>query len=158
MKKLFIIISLVWLSISGYAQADLMDDLEAYFSAMIVSDIDSSISWYSNALGFEVINKVEFKERGFKQSNLKKGKILIELIELDNAVSPKDAIPDYSSKTRLIGFFKTGFLVSNFDKWMIHLESQNIKFHGQIVTDEKTGKKMAIVKDPDGNRIQIFEK
>ncbi len=158
MKRILIVLSLIWIPFWNSAQADSNLDLEAYFSAMIVDDIDSSINWYSNVLKFEVVNRVESKERGFKQSNLKKGTILIELIELDRAISLKDAVPDYTNKTRIIGFFKTGFLVSDFDQWIDHLTRNKVEFYGNIVTDNITGKKMAIVIDPDGNRIQIFEK
>lgn len=63
-----------------------------------------------------MINEIESKERGFKQSNLKRNHTLIELIELDNAIKLKDVIPNFNNKTRTIGFFKTGFLVSDFDK------------------------------------------
>ena len=133
-------------------------DLEAHFSAMIVTNIDTSINWYTDVLGFEVLNLVVSKERGFRQSNLKKDAIAIELIELDSAISIKDVAPNYTSKTRVKGFFKTGFLVSDFDKWMSHLNKKEVNFHGSVVTDESNGKRMVIIKDPDGNRIQIFEK
>ena len=33
-----------------------------------------------------------------------------------------------------------------------------IEFHGQVVHDANSGKKMVIIRDPDGNRIQFFEK
>ncbi len=71
MKKILILSTLIWLPFLSYAQNNPTQDLEAYFSAMIVSDFDSSINWYSNTLGFEVISRIESVERGFKQSNLK---------------------------------------------------------------------------------------
>ncbi|MFT5229324.1 MAG: hypothetical protein ACI9EV_002478 [Urechidicola sp.] len=44
MKKAFLILSVILLSIVGQAQSDSIPDLEAYFTAYIVSDIDTSIS------------------------------------------------------------------------------------------------------------------
>ncbi|MFT7234233.1 MAG: catechol-2,3-dioxygenase [Cyclobacteriaceae bacterium] len=158
MKRILIALSLIWIPFWSPAQTDSNLDLEAYFSAVIVSDIGISNNWYSNVLGFTVVSMVESKERGFKQSNLKKEAILIELIELDNAVSSKEVVPNYTNKTRIIGFFKTGFLVSDFSKWIKHLATEKVDFYGDIITDDKTGKKMMIITDPDGNRIQIFEK
>jgi len=143
---------------SSYAQSKPTQDLEAYFSAIIVSDLDSSITWYSSSLGFEVVNKVESTERGFKQSNLKSGNTLLELIELDRAVSLKDTVSNYSDKMRIIGFFKIGFLVTDFDKWIDRLTNNSVDFSGNVVTDSITGKRMVIITDPDNNRIQIFEK
>ena len=148
----------MWIPFLSHAQNDSIPDLESYFSAMVVSDFESSISWYSNTLGFKVVNRIESKERGFKQSNLKRGDVLIELIELDKAVNLEDIVPNYSNKMRVIGFFKIGFLVTNFEKWIDHLTNEKIDFYGNVVTDDTTGKRMVIITDPDGNRIQIFEK
>jgi len=148
----------MWIPFLSHAQNDSIPELESYFSAMVVSDFESSISWYSNTLGFKVVNRIESKERGFKQSNLKRGDVLIELIELDKAVNLEDIVPNYSNKMRVIGFFKIGFLVTNFEKWIDHLTNEKIDFYGNVVTDDTTGKRMVIITDPDGNRIQIFEK
>ena len=110
------------------------------------------------ALGTTVLNRFESAERGFKQSNLKRGNLLIELIELVDAISPKEEIQHYSQKTRMPGLFKVGFMVSDFDTWMTHLKNDTVDFYGNIVTDPASGKRMVILKDPDGNRIQLFEK
>ncbi|MDT0606015.1 VOC family protein [Croceitalea rosinachiae] len=158
MKKLFITLFISFLSLQGYAQAVKLSDPEAYFSALIVENIENSITWYTNNIGFEILNKKEYPEAGFKQANLKRGNVLIELIELNSAISPKDAIANYNSKTRITGFFKIGFLISDFDKWISHLTTQRVEFHGTIVNQQESHKRMAIIKDPDGNRIQFFEK
>ncbi len=159
MKKLQLILVYVICSLySGYAQNDTIPDLEPYFSAMMVKDMDSSLLWYTKNLGFSVLNENEVKTIGLRQANLKRGNILIELIELKSAVSPKNVIPNFNNKTRLIGFFKIGFLVSDFQKWINHLKKSDVNFYGKEVIDPISGKKMIIILDPDGNRIQIFEK
>ena len=158
MNKILIISLLISAPLLSSAQIEANHDLEAYFSAIIVSDIDVSISWYSNSLGFEVLNRMESSEKGLKQSNLKRGDVLIELIELDKAVSLENIVPDYSNKTRVTGFFKLGFLVTEFETWINHLTNEKVDFYGNIVTNDTNGKRMAIITDPDSNRIQIFEK
>jgi len=158
MKKLLIILILTYLPFIGHSQSDILSDPEAYFSALIVNDIENSIFWYTDNLGFTVLNQNEFQKLGFKQANLKRGNILIELIELSTAISAKDVVPNYNNKTRIIGFFKIGFLVSDFEKWINHLTLKKVDFHGKVVIDNISGKKMVIIKDLDGNRIQIFEK
>jgi len=158
MKYILGLLIVTFFSFTSQAQNDTLPDMESYFTALIVQNIDSSIYWYKDVLGFEVLNKLESEERGFKQANLSRGNTLIELIEIQAAVSPEEVIPYYSPKTRIIGFFKTGFLVSDFDRWMAHLTRLKVHFHGEVVADNISGKKMIIVKDPDGNRIQIFEK
>ena len=158
MKKILVIISLLFLPMLSYTQSNSLASPEPYFSALIVDDIDVSIDWYSKYLGLKLLNKNEFGDSGFKQANLKRGNILIELIELSNAIYPETVIPDYTNKTRLLGYFKIGFLISEFDEWMLHLTKLKVDFHGSVVVNDLTGRRMVIIKDPDGNRIQIFEK
>ena len=158
MKQTLILLNLILISFISYGQDESLPNPEAYFSAIIVNDIESSISWYSNNFGFKVLNKIESEEKGFKQANLKCGNILIELIELDSSLSTKSLLKDHPKKTKIDGFFKFGFLVSEFDKWVENLRQSKVEFYGSVVTDNLTGKKILIIKDPDGNRIQIFEK
>ena len=157
MNKKLLFLLVFGLPFFSYAQNDTPKDIKAYFYATIVNDINTSIDWYTNVLEFEVIDKIVSKERGFKQSNLKKEEMLIELIELDKAVS-LESMPNYHNKMRFKGFFKIGFMVTNFDVWITHLKKMKVSFYGNIVTDSNTKKRMVIINDPDGNRIQLFEK
>lgn len=143
---------------SSQAQNTPPNDLTLYFNAIIVSNMDSSLVWYQQTLGYEILNSKQFPEMGFKQANLKKENASIELIELNSAIDPKELIPNYHSKTKVLGLFKLGFQVDDFDLWIKYLEINQVNFNGRIVTDEITGKRMVIILDPDGNRIQLFER
>ena len=158
MKKLFVILTISSLPFLSYAQENKLSDPEAYFSALIVSNIENSLTWYTDNIGFEILNKKEYREAGFKQANMKRGNVLIELIELSTAISAKNVILNYDQRTRITGFFKIGFLISDFDKWIRHLTKLKVEFHGTVVTQHESEKRMVIIKDPDGNRIQLFEK
>ena len=140
------------------AQDSVLPDPEAYFSAIIVEDMDRSLAWYTEILGFEIINKQESANAGYQVANLKRAEILLEILELERAISPKTAIADYNEKTLLQGIFKTGFLVAEFDKWVVHLKDMGVTFRGDVVKDPVTSRRMLIILDPDGNRIQLFEK
>jgi len=157
MKILILILGFILIPFNSCAQQKNIPELEAHFSALIVKDIDASLIWYTKMLGFNIMDNSEFPEIGLKQSNLQRGNSKIELIELNSALKPTEVIPNYNSKTRLIGLFKIGFLVSEFDKLMDHLKENDVNFHGNVVINEATGKRMVIIKDPDENRIQIFE-
>ena len=140
------------------AQQDQLADPIPYFMAIIVSDVDTSINWYDNTLGFEVLNRVDMSERGLRQANLKHGDAALELIELSTALSPKDLLKGKPKKTKIAGLFKFGFAVNDFDEWAKFLTDKIPGLEDQIVNDPNTGKKMVIILDPDGNRIQLFEK
>ena len=158
MKKIFLLFIFVIGSSFCHSQLNSLPKPEAHFSAIIVTNIETSINWYATSFGFKVLNKVTSNERGFKQANLKCGTTLIELIELKTSLSPTELLKKHPKKTRIDGFFKFGFLVSEFEKWMIHLKQIKVDFHGTVVIDPISKKKMVLVKDPDGNRIQLFEK
>ena len=157
MNKKILRLFLIGFSFLSQAQTESTQDLKGSFSAIIVSDINTSIDWYSSVLGLEMLHKTASKERGFKQSNLKKGGVLIELIELNKAINLKKDFPNFNSRMRFNGFFKIGFLVSDFDKWMLDLKKKKVSIYGSVVTDVNSKKRMVIILDPDGNRIQLFE-
>ena len=158
MRQIGYILILTFSSFFSRAQNDFPDGLEPYFTAVIVNNMDSSLIWYQEVLGYEVLNQKHFPEMGFKQANLSNGQGSLELIKLSSAISPQEVIPNYNTKTKIVGLFKFGFQVENFDQWIDHLQLKDVQFNGRIVTDELTNKRMIIVLDPDGNRIQLFEK
>ena len=138
-------------------QDEKVSALEPYFSALIVEDIDNSIKWYVDVLGMEVNSQNAIESIGLRQANLSNTLAALELIELGSAVSLSENLPGYTSKTRTIGLFKIGFRTKDFDHWLNHFEEKNVSFNGDVVTDPVTQKRMMIILDPDGNRIQVFE-
>ena len=157
-RSIVLLLTILSFSATGYGQSVSLPDPEPYFAAIIVDDINASINWYKTNLGFEVLNKAEMKERGFSQANLKRGEMLVELIELESAVSKEELLETNPGIKLLEGFFKIGFRIDNFDGWVEFLESSEVEFKGSVVVDPNSGKKMVLVLDPDGNRIQLFEK
>lgn len=145
------------LSFSILAQTNSDANIKPYFTAIIVSDISNSIDWYTQNLGLEVKNQIENEARGFKQANLGKEGMAIELIELNSAVAPQELMEDSPKGTKLTGFFKVGFSISQFDDTIERLKDSGVTFHGDVVKDPVSSQKMVVLKDPDGNRIQLFE-
>lgn len=131
---------------------------QPYFSAIIVSDINASMSWYESHFGFEKVNLIENEARGFKMGNMKNDGAWIEFIELASTLMPNDIIKDKPRGTRIGGYFKFGFTVQDLDAWVAKLKKANVTFRGDVVTDPLSKMRMIIVLDPDGNRVQLFEK
>ena len=131
-------------------------DYSKFFFAIITSEIESSLEWYER-IGFNKINYREVESMGIKQANLNYGKVYLELIELSSATDPKEQIPDFSQKTKLAGLFKVGFAVKDFDQFLSLIEKSRVERSGGVVNDPISGKRMLILLDPDGNRIQVFE-
>ncbi|WP_424960940.1 VOC family protein [Ekhidna sp.] len=148
-----ITLTFVCLTILGYCQ-----NVKPYFTAIIVEDIELSKTWYAENFGFSVLNEMANEENGFKQANLQLGDgILLELLEI-KGVSNKNAEGELKELPRFSpGLFKIGFLVKDFDQKVNDLRVADVEFHGDIVRDQKLNKRMVIIKDPDGNFIQLFE-
>lgn len=129
-------------------------ELSEGFAAFIVSDIEKSINWYTKNLGFELVSQTNFEKRGVKQANLRLGNTKIELIESRSSIDPTK---NNTKKVLVQGIFKVGFIVSKFDKWKKHLIKQELITEKDIVKNPIDNKRMLIIKDPDGNRLQLFE-
>jgi len=130
-------------------------ELSDGFVAFVVKDIKASFDWYSSMLGFEIVNETHLVERGIKQANLKLGDTKIQLIESSSSINLTENI---TKKILVQGIFKVGFIVSNFNDWANHCIKVQLITKKDIVIDPIDNKRILIIKDPDGNRIQLFEK
>ena len=142
----------------GFSQSHSLSAPEPVFTAVIVKDLDTSIRWYTTILGLDLDNKSEVPERGLGQANLSGENMKLELIALDAAVAPQELQKQGANPLLLHGYFKIGFHIPGFDEWMKFLREANVEFQGEVVNDPNSGKRMVIIRDPDGNRIQLFEK
>lgn len=157
MKPFFLFVSLCLMTPNCLSQEN-TSSIQPNFSAIIVSDIENSIDWYSKRFNFTVISRTNLEERGFKQANLKIDSFLLELIEIEGTFDAKKAIKENTEYKFVQGFFKIGFQVNDLNFWIEHLKNEKTDFFGDVVSDPNSGKKMLIIKDPDGNYIQLFEK
>ena len=151
MKKLIFILFVL---VAGTVSAQ---DMKPYFSAIVVSNIDSSISWYKKILGLQLGNRTDAPERGFIQANLHNKEMLIELIQVDSSLSASKILENHPPRTRIRGFMKFGFYVKDIDSLYKQLKDENIKFTGRMVTDPISNKRTFLINDPDDNLIQFFE-
>ena len=131
------------------------DQIDANFTAIIVSDMDASLKWYQEKLGFQTVDYNEVPERGLKQASLSVGSNRLELIYLESLINA-DSTESAAQTGLKLGLFKTGFNVTNFDQFL----QNNLDIDAgdeRIVVDSQTNQRMIVIKDPDGNRIQLFE-
>lgn len=143
---------------NGFTQEPELSTPDLYFAALIVNDMDKSLNWYRDVLGFKLVNSNENAAKGFKQANLVNGHAKLELLELGNSVKKEQVRNLTGNDSRVDGIFKIGMRVADFDAWIAHLRANQTTFSGNVVTDPLTQKKMVIALDPEGNRIQFFER
>lgn len=157
MKYVFIAFAALLLNAKALSQDSLTNIPAPYFSAVIVSNIDSSLIWYQTVLKLKVRNRIENPERGSKIAVLERSGVLVELIEVKTSLAGKQILKDKPPRTLIQGFSKIGFRVTDLDRIHIQLAELGVKFFGNVFRDPFSSKRSFLVSDPDGNLVQFFE-
>lgn len=103
--------------------------------------------WYEKHLDFQVSNDFEL---------LYHDNLTITLEERKKA-RHRDSLKEAYNVQRLPGLYKFGFITNQFDNLVASLKNSGAQLVGSVVQDNNLNRRTVIVKDPDGNRIQLFE-
>ena len=119
--------------------------------AIICTDYEKSLRFYTDVLGFTVIAE-HYREaqRGYKTDLALNGAYLIELFSFPDA--PKR--PSYPEAS---GLRHIAFEVNSLEEALKELEEKGIA-HEAIREDPYTGKRFAFFADPDNLPIEFYEK
>ena len=119
--------------------------------AIICSDYHKSKSFYSDVLGFTVINEVYRAERkSYKLDLALNGEYVIELFSFPNP-------PQRPSQPEATGLRHIAFEVDDIQHTIQLLKQKNVIAEA-IRIDEHTGKHFTFFADPDGLPIELYEK
>lgn len=152
LKLVFIIAIALSLQLSAKAQTK----FQPFLTAIMVENLDSSISWYSKVLNLK-LNKRMTKAPGIHQAILMDKGIIIELMQTDKAVSGDSILNTLPRGSALLGFYKFGLMVPNIDAVFQQMHSIAVNMQGKLVAHPVSGKKSFTIADPDGNLIEFFE-
>jgi len=144
------------LSSPSYGQAAKGFDYVPYFSAVVVSNVDSSAKWYQAVFAMTVKNKMEDTNHDYRIFILESSQFVLELLELKGSLTRKNLLEGKPAGTQIQGHFKIGFKVAEMDDCLKRLASLKINVP-QVWTDTATKKRNFLITDPDGNLIQFFE-
>lgn len=117
------------------------------FFAITTPDIDASAAWYTKHFDFAEVSRHELTERKIRMRNLTRDGAWLELIERPDA-------KDHGEDGVALGFFKSGFYVEDVEALHKSLTEAEVKVDHLIEDD---GLKFFTLRDPDGNRLQVFE-
>jgi catechol 2,3-dioxygenase-like lactoylglutathione lyase family enzyme len=150
-----LVIALLTFAYTGCAQNEIK--LQPYFTAIMVSNIDQSVQWYSDIFGLVVRNRYDSKDGVYKQVLMHSPEMLIELVELKSQLTADEALKDKPKGTGVLGFSKFGFLAPQFDELHKTLTDKKVTFAGRTIRDGVSGKRTFAIQDPDNNLLQFFE-
>ena len=118
--------------------------------AIICSDYHKSKSFYTQILGFDIVQEVYREERrSYKLDLSLHGQYVLELFSFPNC-------PKRVSRPEATGLRHIAFAVTDLKKEIAYLSSKNIVTE-PIRVDEYTNKKFTFFSDPDDLPIELYE-
>lgn len=121
-----------------------------FLHAMIrVKNLDESMNFYQNLLGLKLLRELRLEDSNlyFLGNN---GETQIELTYND------DTPPEGYKNGNAFGHF--AFATDSFDEFSKKMSVLDYKYVYEPFILENVGSKIAFLKDPDGNEIEIIEK
>jgi glyoxylase I family protein len=118
--------------------------------AILTDRYEESKNFYTQVLGFSIMNEHYRKERdSYKIDLALNGTYCIELF----------SFPDYverASYPEAKGLRHLAFAVDNVDEWIVFLRSKNVDVQ-DVRVDEITLKKFTFFYDPNGQPLELYE-
>ncbi len=118
--------------------------------AILTDRYEESKQFYTEILGFEIINETHRKEReSFKLDLAINGTYCIELF----------SFPEYRERASFPeakGLRHLAFAVENVEEWITFLRSKNIDVQ-DVRIDETTSKRFTFFYDPNGQPLELYE-
>lgn len=138
-----------------------MSHLEIHHTGLVVTDLEEALSFYRDALGFDVVEEFTLSGDGIGTAigidgvsgdfaHLDVGGSRLELIEYEPA--GEDARPDAINQ---IGATHLGFEVEDIDNFYAELPDDTEPISGPQEVD--IGVEVLFFSDPDGNFVEVLE-
>ena len=126
------------------------------FIAISVPDAPASARWYREAFGLNVLDEIKPPDGAAHVIILASESLLVEILQLRAAKSPGEQAVKQPELTH--GVFKVGFHVTDLDAAVARLRAMKVAFDTDIIDDTQHGLRFVLLRDPDGNYIQLFGK
>jgi catechol 2,3-dioxygenase-like lactoylglutathione lyase family enzyme len=132
-----------------------------HHTVLLVSDMDRSIEFYCDTLGFELINRDddrrgEFLDRMFNIDGVHIKLALVraggEIVELIEPVAPAPLV-EYDGSENRFGICRIGWEVDEIEQLVDDLKAKGVEFLSEIVdmtVGHYAGGKVVFFRDPDG--------
>lgn len=118
------------------------------FIAVEVASIDASARWYADVFDAQVVNS--FSREKYEQRILRSSDVILELVQRK---PPFPAGPEQQ-----LGLMKAGIVIDDIDARVERWRAKGVEFVGRRIHDEALGLDTILIRDPDGNLLQVFGK
>lgn len=121
--------------------------VEDAFLAVRVADVERAAAWYARVFDLGEVNRLV--SEGYAIRLLRGGGLAVELIQQVGAVAPP---------ARHLGLFKVGLFVEGIDRFHAEMLRRGVDVDAVPFDDEALGVRSFVMRDLDGNRLQLFER
>jgi catechol 2,3-dioxygenase-like lactoylglutathione lyase family enzyme len=127
-----------------------------YF-ALSVADADATAGWYAEKLGLHVTMRPP-KTNQTQVVVLEGSGLVVELLQHDNGLALSRIAPSIGDPMRLHGVVKAGFIVTDLDAAVAELKARNVAIAFGPFPATADQRANVIVRDNEGNLIQLLGK
>lgn len=129
-----------------------------HFIALFVTNLDSTVKWYEQKLGFTIIDRKEVAAANIKAAIMSYNDLLVEVIQHPKSVTSNQVKEKFPDNIGTQGFFKLGIYQENLDALEASLKSKGVKIRYPVLTADGFSKKLRlfIIEDPEGNMVQFY--
>lgn len=127
------------------------------FFAVAVGDIAAAEAWYRHVLGLETVRSVQSRDGRGRAVVMRHDDLVVELVHFEGSRSPRtDAAVEHPFQIE--GLVKAGMFVADVAQWHAYLLESDVEADPQVMSDEALGMRTFVFRDPEGNRIQVFQR
>jgi catechol 2,3-dioxygenase-like lactoylglutathione lyase family enzyme len=130
--------------------------------AISVGDLDAAMNWYETNLGFMLREKKDFPQHGLRIAFLELNGFELELVEDKTSISLvaiQKHLPEADDEAKIQGLVKLAFTVDDLAALNSKLKANGVKFQIDLSkSNRQEGVRYIVVRDSDGNWIQLFGK
>ena len=123
---------------------------------LVITDMDASIAWYKEKLGFELEKRWRFPEvPDLEFAHIRSGNVRLELFENKASAPSPDEGADVFGALSTQGAKHVGLLVDDIDTLKSELEEKGVELISDIMTVEPVKVRNLFIKDNSGNQLEF---
>ncbi len=140
------------------SSANGLQSLSLHNLAFTVSDIEKTIHWYETTLGFKVLSRTTFPSIGAQVAFLQLADIRLEVLQAKDGFRLDEMFADAPNHLLPIGNKTLVLQVNDLHGATVELEEKGVTFAWKEVDLTSHGDFSTMIRDNDGNFINIFQK
>jgi catechol 2,3-dioxygenase-like lactoylglutathione lyase family enzyme len=135
-----------------------LQSLSLHNLAFTVSDLEQTIQWYGDILGFKVLNRVTFPAIGAQVAFLQHADVRLEVLQAPGGFRINEMFADAPAHLLPIGNKVLVLQVNDLHTATQELEEKGVTFAWKEVDLTGDGTFSTMIRDSDGNFINIFQR